>query len=74
MEEAEEEITKPSEPIYQEGPTLAAPELCEGAPEGELLDDFLVWSDGPYSYSDYVFRGAARAAKLTDPPVGYRDF
>jgi len=74
MEEAEEEIQKPSEPIYQEGPTLAAPELCEGAPEGELLDDFLVWSDGPYSYSDYVFRGAARAAKLTDPPVGYRDF
>lgn len=74
MEEAEEEILRPSEPIFQEGPVLAAPELCEGAPEGVLVDDFLVWSDGPYSYSDYVFRGAARAAKLEKAPEGYRDF
>lgn len=73
MEEAEEEITRPSEPICQEGPVLSAPELCEGAPDGVLADDFLVWSDGPYSYSDYVFRGVARAAKLEEAPVGYRD-
>ncbi|EYF04006.1 hypothetical protein [Chondromyces apiculatus] len=74
MEEAEEEIEHPSSPIYQEGPVLAAPELCDGAPEGVLPEDFLVWSDGPYSYSDYVFRGAARAAKLPEAPLGYHDF
>lgn len=73
MEEAEEEVHA-SEPIYQEGPVIAAPELCEGAHNGVLEEDFLVWSDGPYSYSDYVFRGAAKSAKLVDPPVGYRDF
>jgi len=71
MEEAEEEVSP--DPVYQEGPTIAAPELCEGAPNGVLADDFLVWSDGPYSYSDYVFRGAAKAAKLVDPPEGYRE-
>ena len=73
MEEAEEEIQRPSDPICQEGPVLAAPELCEGAPDGLLADGILIWSDGPYSYSDYVFRGAARAAKLDEPPEGYRD-
>lgn len=72
MEEAEEEVNA-SAPVYNEGPVLAAPELCEGAPNGVLADDFLVWSDGPYSYSDYVFRGVAKAAKLVEPPVGYRD-
>lgn len=72
MEEAGEEVA-PSTPVYQEGPILAAPELCDGAPGGEIEDDFLVWSDGPYSYSDYVFRGAAKAAKLAEPPVGYED-
>lgn len=72
LEESGEEID-PSAPIYQEGPTLAARELIEGAPNGVLPDDFLVWSDGPYAYSDYVFRGAAKAAKLVDPPVGYHD-
>jgi hypothetical protein len=73
MEEAEEEVNA-SAPIYVEGPTIAAPELCDGAPNGVLHDDFMVWSDGPYSYSDYVFRGASKAAKLVDPPVGYHDF
>jgi hypothetical protein len=72
LEESGEEID-PSAPIYQEGPTLAAPELTRGASNGVLPDDFLVWSDGPYPYADYVFRGAAKAAKLVDPPVGYRD-
>jgi hypothetical protein len=72
MEEAQEEVNALA-PVYQEGPILAAPELCDGAPDGVLADDFLVWSDGPYSYSDYVFRGAAKAAKLEAPPVGYND-
>ncbi|WP_437927116.1 hypothetical protein WMF37_50180 [Sorangium sp. So ce291] len=72
MEEAEEEVNA-SAPVYNEGPVIAAPELCDGAPNGLLADDFLVWSDGPYSYSDYVFRGVAKAAKLVDPPTGYRD-
>lgn len=72
MEAAEEEVNA-SAPVYNEGPVLAAPELCDGAPNGVLADDFLVWSDGPYSYSDYVFRGVVKAAKLVDPPVGYQD-
>jgi hypothetical protein len=72
MEEAEEEVNA-SAPVYNEGPLLGAPELLEGAPEGVLEDDFIVWSDGPYSYSDYVFRGVAKAAKLEEPPVGYQD-
>jgi hypothetical protein len=73
LEESGEEIN-PSAPIYQEGPTLAAPELTRGAQNGLLPEDFLIWSDGPYPYADYVFRGAAKAAKLVDPPVGVRDF
>ena len=44
-----------------------------GAPNGVLNDDFMVWSDPPYAYADYVFRGAAKAAKLVDPPIGYED-
>jgi hypothetical protein len=73
MEEAQEEVN-PSASVFVEGPIIAAPELCEGAPNGVLREDFLVWSDGPYSYSDYVFRGASKAAKLVDPPTGYHDF
>lgn len=72
MEEAGEEVDA-SAPIYQEGPILSAPELCEGAVDGELVEEIFIWSDGPYSYSDYVFRGAAKAAKLEGPPVGYND-
>lgn len=72
MEESGDEVNA-SMPLYQEGPVLAAPELCRGAPNGVLADDFVIWSDGPYSYSDYVLRGASRAAKLVDPPEGYND-
>jgi hypothetical protein len=72
MEEAGEEVNA-SAPVYQEGPILAAPELCDGAPGGELAEELFIWSDGPYSYSDYVFRGAAKVAKLDGPPVGYND-
>lgn len=72
MDEAMEEVDA-SAPVYQEGPIITIPELCAGAPEGILAADFLVWSDGPYSYSDYVFRGASKAAKLSDAPVGYKD-
>lgn len=73
MEEAMEEVNA-SAPVFVEGPVIAAPELCDGAPNGVLREDFLVWSDGPYSYSDYVFRGVSKAAKLVDPPTGYHDF
>lgn len=72
LEESGEEITA-SAPVYQEAAVIAAPELCLGAPNGVLAEDFLLWSDGPYAYADYVFRGASKAAKLLDPPVGYRD-
>lgn len=72
MEDSGDEAV-PGAPIYQEGPVLAAPELTLGAPNGVLVGEFLVWADGPYSYVDYVLRGAAKAAKILDPPVGYRD-
>lgn len=63
----------PSEPIYQEGPAFTIVELCDGAPMGILEEDFYIWSDGPYEYADYVFRGVSKAAKLPEPPVGERD-
>ena len=72
MEEAMEEVNA-SEPVYQEGPLITVPELCNGASEGVISADFLVWSDGPYSYSDYVFRGASKVAKLSEPPVGIKE-
>lgn len=73
MEDSGDEVD-PSAPIHQEGPTLSVPELCSGATNGVLVGDFVVWSDGPYAYADYVFRGASKAARLADPPAGYRDF
>jgi hypothetical protein len=72
MEIAGEEVDV-SALVYQEGPCLSAPELLGGAVNGVLREDWTIWSDGPYSYADYVFRGAARAAKLVEPPVGARD-
>lgn len=72
LEDSGDEIHA-SLPIYQEATPLAAPELVMGASNGVLVSDFLVWSEGPYAYADYVFRGAAKAAKLVDPPEGYRD-
>ncbi len=73
MEDSGDEA-HPTAPIYQEGPILALPELVSGASNGVLGEDFLIWSDGPYAYADYVFRGAAKAAKLLEPPIGHRDF
>ncbi len=60
--------------VYVEAVCISYPELAEGAPRGVLPADFLVWSDGDYSYVDYVFRGVAKAARLVDPPVGIREF
>ena len=73
MEEWGEEVPSPSAPIYQEGPTLSLPELCGGMEDGELVAEWMVWSEPPMSYADYVFRGASKAAKLEEPPVGYHD-
>jgi hypothetical protein len=73
LELAGEEVNV-SAPVYQESTCLAFPELARGAPHGVLPIDFMVWSDGDYSYVDYVFRGVARAARLVDPPLGVRDF
>ena len=72
MEEAGEEVDV-SQPIEQEAMDLGVVELVLGAPRGVLVGDFLVWADGPYAYSDYVFRGASKLARLPDPPVGMRD-
>jgi len=73
MEEWGEEVENPSAPIYQEGPTLSFPELAFGMKEGQLVAEWLVWSESPVSYADYVFRGASKAAKLEEPPVGFHD-
>lgn len=73
MEEQGEEIENPSAPIYQEGPSLSFAELSGGMREGRLVADWLVWSEPPFSYADYVLRGASKAAKLDEPPVGYHD-
>jgi hypothetical protein len=62
-----------SAPVFVESVCMAYPELVTGAPRGVLPVDFLVWSDGDYSYVDYIFRGVAKAARLVDPPVGIRD-
>ncbi|HMJ56349.1 MAG TPA: hypothetical protein VK540_29980 [Polyangiaceae bacterium] len=72
LELAGEEVDV-STPVYLESVCLSYPELARGAPQGVLPTDFLVWSDGAYSYVDYVFRGVAKAARLLDPPVGIRD-
>jgi hypothetical protein len=72
LEQSGEELD-PSAPIYQEATVIAASELALGAPNGVLADDFVIWSEGPYPYADYVFRGASKVAKLVEPPVGYRD-
>jgi hypothetical protein len=72
MEAAGEEVDV-SVAVDHEGPDLGVVELVEGAPRGVLVSDFLIWADGPYSYSDYVFRGASKLAKLPDPPEGLRD-
>jgi hypothetical protein len=71
--EASSEEINPSAPIYQEATVISASELVLGAPNGVLADDFVIWSEGPYPYADYVFRGASKLAKLVEPPVGYRD-
>jgi hypothetical protein len=62
-----------SAPVEQEGPDLGALELVAGAPRGVLTGEFIVWSEAPYSYADYVFRGASKMAGLVDPPAGERD-
>lgn len=72
MEDSGDEVD-PSAPICQEAPPISAPELCFGARQGILADDFALWSEPPYTYADYVFRGVSKAAKLVEPPVGYRD-
>ncbi len=73
MEEWGEEVPSPSAFIYQEEPTLASPELCPEMEDGELVAEWMVWSEPPMSYADYVFRGASKAAKLEEPPVEYHD-
>jgi hypothetical protein len=72
MADAGEEVDLTA-PVEQEGPDIGLVELTRGASNGVLVADWLVWADGPYSYSDYVFRGACKMAKLPDPPEGLRD-
>jgi hypothetical protein len=71
--EGETDEYNPSEPVYQEGPAISIVELCDGAPFGILAEDFVLWSEGPYAYADYVFRGVSKSAKLEEAPVGLRD-
>jgi len=69
LEGCEEEF-HPSEPIHHEGPAFSIVELCDGASLGILEEDLYIWADGPSQYSDYVFRGVSKAAKLEEPPIG----
>jgi hypothetical protein len=66
MEHAEEEVDI-SLAIDQEGPDLGVIELCAGAKNGKMLEPLVIWADGSRSYNDYVFRGAAKMAKLSAP-------
>lgn len=59
-----------SAPVDQEGPDLGVVELTEGVQEGSLVSEFLVWADGSRVYSDYVFRGACKSARLPWQPEG----
>ena len=72
LEDSGEEVNA-SEPLCMELPALSVVELCDGAPMGILAADLVVWSETPYAYADYVFRGVSRAAKLPEPPVGPYD-
>ncbi len=72
MAEARAEVD-PEAPVEHEAAELGLTELAFGAPRGVLVGELLVWADGPYAYSDYVFRGASKLAKLPDPPVGLHD-
>jgi hypothetical protein len=71
--EFSDDAVSPSTPIYQEGPAISAVELLDAAPRGVLVEDMIIWSEGPYSYADYVLRGVSKAAKLQEPPEGLRD-
>ena len=68
MERHEEEV-EPSRVPLIEAMLLAEPELTSG----QVPTEVMFWADGPYSYCDYVFRGAAKSAKLPDAPLGYHD-
>ena len=72
LEGSSDEV-KPSTPLYQEGPAISIVELLDAAPRGILEEDLIIWSEEPYAYADYVFRGVSRAAKLAEPPIGYRE-
>lgn len=68
MEDAEEDVDV-SIDLDQEAVDIGIVELINGAEEGRLVADFVVWGDGSWSYNDYVFRGVCRAAKLSGGPV-----
>lgn len=63
MEDCGEEVDV-SAPIDQEGPDLGVLELIEGAQEGALCSEFLIWADGSRVYNDYIFRGICKSAKF----------
>ena len=68
MEKEQEEVAASEAPLI-EGLLLTEPELVGCRAPTEVI----FWADGPYSYCDYVFRGAAKSAKLPEGPVGYHD-
>lgn len=67
LEDCGEEVDV-SAPVDQEGPDLGVLELTEGALEGSPVSEFLIWADGSRVYSDYVFRGACKVARLPWEP------
>jgi hypothetical protein len=64
----EEETAIPREPYLVELPALGAAELLRGATDtGDLAAPFVIWTQGPDTYLDYLLRGISRAAKLPTP-------
>jgi hypothetical protein len=49
----------------QELPALGLAELLRGVDaDGELVEPFVLWTDGDEVYQDYLLRGVLKAAKI----------
>jgi hypothetical protein len=60
-----EEESAASRPAYlQELPAIGPVELLRASSDGALREPFIVWTEGPDAYHDYILRGVIRAAKL----------
>ncbi len=64
----EEESAVPPPVYLQELSAFGARELTNGVgDDGSLTHPFVVWCDGPAAYVEYVLRGVARSARISEP-------